>query len=189
MVLVQRVSRVCPFATVRGYKTVVNFSARGEDLEPVVGLLVKSRDARLAASPWRRRTSSERRETRATLLLWLSILVLIPFDLVTVDSAVEADAAAAEAPVVMRILRLCQGQYLSDPGIVRDRAAHPRQTVDPPDMPVALAVLGGRPTRCDARAKKGNHGGGGGEVDAETAAGANKRPPSSCRVARARRGV
>ena len=85
-------------------------------------------------------------ETRAVLILWLSILVLIPFDLVTVDSEVDGggDAAAkgdAEAPpVVMRILDLCQSRYLSDPGIVRDRAAYLlARLLTRPDMPKALA--------------------------------------------------
>ena len=147
MVLVQRVSRVLhTFATVRGYKTVVKFFPHeARDLEPVVGLLVKSHDARLAAATLEEADElGSAWETRATLILWLSILVLIPFDLVTVDSAVEDrddDAAAAEAPpVVMRILRLCQDRYLSDPGIVRDRAAYLlARLLTRPDMPVALA--------------------------------------------------
>ena len=40
----------------------------------------------------------------------------------------------------MRILRLCQDEYLSDPGIVRDRAAYLlARLLTRPDMPVALA--------------------------------------------------
>ena len=80
-------------------------------------------------------------ETRAVLILWLSILVLIPFDLVTVDSLARDDGDDAEAPpVVMRILRLCQDRYLSDPGIVRDRAATLlARLLTRPDMPRALA--------------------------------------------------
>ena len=67
-------------------------------------------------------------------------MVLIPFDLVTVDSlARECDDAEAP-PVVMRILRLCQDRYLSDPGIVRDRAATLlARLLTRPDMPRALA--------------------------------------------------
>ena len=193
MVLVQRVSRVLhTFATVRGYKTVVKFFPHeARDLEPVVGLLVKSRDARLAASTLEEADElGTAWETRATLILWLSILVLIPFDLVTVDSAVEDAAAAAEAPpVVMRILRLCQDEYLSDPGIVRDRAAYLlARLLTRPDMPVALANFLDWATDALRRA---------GRDDATTAArgggstpkpppGANRRPPSSCREWRAR---
>ena len=178
MVLVQRVSRVLhTFATVRGYKTVVKFFPHeARDLEPVVGLLVKSRDARLAASTLEEADElGTAWETRATLILWLSILVLIPFDLVTVDSAVEdADAAAAEAPpVVMRILRLCQDEYLSDPGIVRDRAAYLlARLLTRPDMPVALANFLDWATDALRRAGRDDAttAARGAEVDAETAA-------------------
>ena len=196
MVLVQRVSRVLhTFATVRGYKTVVKFFPHeARDLEPVVGLLVKSRDARLAASTLEEADElGTAWETRATLILWLSILVLIPFDLVTVDSAVEDAAAAAEAPpVVMRILRLCQDEYLSDPGIVRDRAAYLlARLLTRPDMPVALANFG----LGDRRMRRA------GRDDATTAArGASRRRnrrqartgghlPRAGSGARARRGV
>ena len=177
MVLVQRVSRVLhTFATVRGYKTVVKFFPHeARDLEPVVGLLVKSRDARLAASTLEEADElGTAWETRATLILWLSILVLIPFDLVTVDSAVEDAAAAAEAPpVVMRILRLCQDEYLSDPGIVRDRAAYLlARLLTRPDMPVALANFLDWATDALRRAGRDDAttAARGAEVDAETAA-------------------
>lgn len=177
MVLVQRVSRVLhTFATVRGYKTVVKFFPHeARDLEPVVGLLVKSRDARLAASTLEEADElGTAWETRATLILWLSILVLIPFDLVTVDSAVEDAAAAAEAPpVVMRILRLCQDEYLSDPGIVRDRAAYLlARLLTRPDMPVALADFLDWATDALRRAGRDDAttAARGAEVDAETAA-------------------
>ena len=157
MTLVQRVSRVLhAFATVRGYKTVVKFFPHeAKDLEPVVALLVRSHDAAMnAASPAEAEELGSAWETRATLILWLSILVLIPFDLVTVDSQVcdggedgaamaAAGGAGAEAPpVVMRILDLCQKKYLADPGIVRDRAAFLlARLLTRPDMPVALAAF------------------------------------------------
>jgi hypothetical protein len=66
-------------------------------------------------------------EAQAVLLLWLSILVLTPFDLAILDSAVTADAAAAAAahsgaagspgctPLAARLMTLCQG-FLSQPG-------------------------------------------------------------------------
>ena len=70
------------------------------------------------------------------LLLWLSMLVLIPFDIAIVDSslapaqpgastpaaAAEAAAAAAYPPIVRTILSLCQG-YLGSPGSTREMAA------------------------------------------------------------------
>ena len=106
MILVQRVCSVLhAFATVRGYKTVCKFFPHeANDLEPVVHLLVRSHDARLSASTIEEADElGTAWETRAVLILWLSILVLIPFDLVTVDSEVDGggDAAAkgdAEAP-------------------------------------------------------------------------------------------
>lgn len=182
MALVQRVSRVLhAFATVRGYKTVVRFFPHeAKDLEPVVALLVRSHDAALDAStPVEAEELGTAWETRATLILWLSILVLIPFDLVTVDSQVSTggdDGAAVAArggagteapPVVMRILDLCKRRYLADPGIVRDRAAFLlARLLTRPDMPVALATFLDWATRALARAggnKKSSEVGGDGD--------------------------
>ena len=143
MVLVQRTAKALnALATVRGAKTVVKFFPHeARDLEPVVALLVRSHDAQVCATTLEEKDElGTAWETRAVLNLWLSILVLIPFDLVTVDS-LAGDADNAEAPpVVMRILRLCQDRYLSDPGIVRERAATLlARLLTRPDMPRALA--------------------------------------------------
>jgi hypothetical protein len=55
-------------------------------------------------------------EAQGVLLLWLSILVLTPFDLRTVDSSVGAAApAGGVTPLAARIVELCQG-YLDHPG-------------------------------------------------------------------------
>ena len=154
MVLVQRASRVLhALASVRGYKTVVKFFPHeAKDFEPVVALLVRSHDVgSLATNIEEADELGSAWETRATLILWLSILVLIPFDLVTVDSQVTTNtgvdgAAMAKSggqqeapPVVLRILALCQDSYLRDPGIVRDRAAFLlAKLLTRPDMPLAL---------------------------------------------------
>ena len=73
-------------------------------------------------------------ETRYGLLLWLSIIVLIPFDLATVDSTVAVashgakGAASASATsgssggMIAHLLELGKG-YLSDTGPARDMAA------------------------------------------------------------------
>jgi tubulin-specific chaperone D len=69
-------------------------------------------------------------ETRYGLLLWLSVLVLVPFDLSTADSYASlgggsgsATAAASAADgLVATLVSTCAG-YLSDPGPVRDAAA------------------------------------------------------------------
>ena len=193
MTLVQRVSRVLhAFATVRGYKTVVRFFPHeAKDVEPVVGLLVKSHSAAAAAAAAGSAMEAEELgtawETRATLILWLSILVLIPFDLVTVDSqvatgggdgaAVAARGGDAEAPpVVMRILELCERRYLTDPGIVRDRAAYLlARLLTRPDMPTALTKFLDWATAALARAGNtgggaGGGGGGGGGAEGSAAA-------------------
>ena len=70
-------------------------------------------------------------ETRYVLLLWLSILVLVPFDLRTVDSSLsdlapaaadDADDGEQRSTLVESIISTCK-EYLADPGAVRDAAA------------------------------------------------------------------
>jgi hypothetical protein len=65
-------------------------------------------------------------ETKCTLLLWLSILVLIPFDMASVDTAmVEPRASNAgreeeqTPPLVQRMVKLCT-EHLSNPGPTRE---------------------------------------------------------------------
>lgn len=60
-------------------------------------------------------------EAQAVLLLWLSILILIPFDLVILDSSVTDGSAGAAAqsgypPLAAKVMGLCQG-FLSQPGV------------------------------------------------------------------------
>lgn len=86
----QRILSTCRLlnvlVVVRGYKTVVRFFPHeAADLERVVDILeaVKalqpgSLGAEDGVAVW---------EAQAMLLLWLSILILIPFDLATVDSS------------------------------------------------------------------------------------------------------
>ena len=55
-------------------------------------------------------------ETQSVLLLWLSMLILTPFDLSTVDSAVGADwKGEGLTPLAVRVMTLCQG-CLDHPG-------------------------------------------------------------------------
>lgn len=55
-------------------------------------------------------------ETQGVLLLWLSILILTPFDLSTVDSAVGEDwAGGSLTPLAVTVMQLCQS-YLDHPG-------------------------------------------------------------------------
>lgn len=68
-------------------------------------------------------------ETKCCLLLWLSILVLIPFDLASVDTSL-ADSRAADArlngddeppPLVQKIIKICT-VHLENPGPTREMA-------------------------------------------------------------------
>lgn len=110
------------------------------DLEPTLRYL--QRQSPLDFETW---------QTRYSLLLWLSIIVLIPFDLATVDSShgAHGDAAAAPAPstplsssspsssssssstpsttassssIVAALFEIARG-YLADAGPTRDMAA------------------------------------------------------------------
>lgn len=105
--LFQLVYHLCK---VRGYKTVVKLLPHEvSDFEPTLQLL-QSQD-RADHSAW---------ETRYVLLLWLSMLCLVPFDLNTIDSAAESSNGAIS--IVSNIVTLCK-DYLSDPG--RRRSQRP----------------------------------------------------------------
>ena len=59
-------------------------------------------------------------EAQAVLMLWLSILVLMPFDLFILDSSVTSESGSQDAksgytPLAARIMELCQ-DYLKHPG-------------------------------------------------------------------------
>ncbi|KAG7398260.1 hypothetical protein PHYBOEH_011433 [Phytophthora boehmeriae] len=99
---------------VRGYKTVVKLLPHEvSDFEPTLQLL-QSQD-RTDHSAW---------ETRYVLLLWLSMLCLVPFDLHTIDSSSSAavENATGTISIVSNIVTLCK-DYLSDPGATQVAAA------------------------------------------------------------------
>ena len=102
---------------VRGYKHVVKiFPHEVADVEPCVQALV-CQDV----------TEHKTWEMRYVLLLWLSILVLIPFPLNTLDSFSYSGkdgggGGGGGKGIVLTILDLCKG-FLSDPGAVRNAAA------------------------------------------------------------------
>ena len=88
----------------RGFKHIVKLMPHEvADLEPAVQALC-SQD------------SSDHRswETRYVLLLWLSILALVPFDLSSIDSG----GASGGRGLIASLISVCKG-YLSDPGPVR----------------------------------------------------------------------
>ena len=62
-------------------------------------------------------------ETRYVLLLWLSMLVMVPFDLTTIDSTLGNDNYRNEDEgLIQGMVSLCK-HYLGDPGPTRDAAA------------------------------------------------------------------
>ncbi len=117
---------------VRGHKVVVRFFPHeAADLERALGVLDGVRaaaasgaggvgggaaatgDADAALAAW---------EAQSVLLLWLSMLILTPFDLATVDSAVGegCGGSGGVTPLAARIVNLGQG-YLEHPGARRAR--------------------------------------------------------------------
>ena len=97
-------------AKVRGYKTVVKFFPHEvRDLEPALELVLEQGDP-CDTAHW---------ETSYVLLLWLSIIVRVPFDLASIDTA---EGAADGGSLLDRIMAVAQS-YLPQPAKTRDGAA------------------------------------------------------------------
>ena len=102
---------------VRGYKTIVKFVPHEvADLEPLVALL-GSLDAADGAN-W---------QVTYALMVWLSMVVMVPFDLAIIDSSsavAAADGEAAKPPLTLveRILQLAR-LHLGSTGPAREAAA------------------------------------------------------------------
>lgn len=93
---------------IRGYKTVVKcFTHQVSDLEPILSI-TESISTNTDPELW---------ETRYILLLWLSLLSIIPFDLKTVDSA-----TTGSATLVSRIISLSK-HYIRAVGKEHEGAA------------------------------------------------------------------
>ncbi|GFP94995.1 tubulin-folding cofactor d [Phtheirospermum japonicum] len=106
--------------TVSGYKSVIKFfTHQVSDLELAVSLLEKCQNTNAVTSL--RQESTGEMETKCIVLLWLSILVLIPFDISSVDTSIaNGDYGGKDEPppLVVRILESCKG-YLSNAGPMR----------------------------------------------------------------------
>ncbi|WVZ59552.1 hypothetical protein U9M48_009677 [Paspalum notatum var. saurae] len=106
--------------TVCGYKSVIKFFPHQvSDLELAVGLLEKCHT--MSSATALRQESTGEMETKCVVLLWLYILVLIPFDISTVDTSIAtADNVDGPevVPLVTRILDICK-DYLSSSGPMR----------------------------------------------------------------------
>ncbi|KAF0701134.1 Aste57867_8357 [Aphanomyces stellatus] len=98
---------------VRGYKTIVKLLPHDvSEFEPVL-LLLQSQD-RDDFTTW---------EIRYILLLWLSILALVPFDLKSIDSSMDGNEDSAETiAIVANIITICKN-YLQDSGSTQQAAA------------------------------------------------------------------
>ncbi len=122
-----RVVRICRLlhmiTTVRGYKTLKKFyPSAPEDVEPALYLLESLKSAADSrSSEYDEGTLESFWEAHCTLLLWLSLLVLIPFDLSTIDSSSSSDGDAKS--IVKKIVDICI-VFLENAGLVRDMSAY-----------------------------------------------------------------
>ncbi|BBN05956.1 tubulin-specific chaperone D [Marchantia polymorpha subsp. ruderalis] len=128
--------------TVCGYKTVVKFFPHQAcDLEVTVSLLERCHQEVTVSSILKEESTGDW-ETKCTLLLWLSILVLIPFDMASVDTAL-ADCSDSSSksnipPLVQKIINICK-DYLQSPGPVREMSGVLlSRLLTRPDMRAAL---------------------------------------------------
>ncbi|CAL9204387.1 unnamed protein product [Musa hybrid cultivar] len=127
--------------TVCGYKSVVKFFPHQvSDLELAVDLLEMCHQTTPATSL--RQESTGEMETKCVVLLWLYILVLIPFDILSVDtSAANIDnmCGSEPSPLVMRILEISK-DYLSSAGPMRRMAGLLlARLLTRPDMTIAFS--------------------------------------------------
>ncbi|KAL2892431.1 Tubulin-folding cofactor D [Bienertia sinuspersici] len=106
--------------TVCGYKAVTKFFPHQvSDLELAVSLLEKCHTSNATTSL--RHESTGEMEAKCVVLLWLSILVLVPFDISSVDTSIaNTDHLKRDEPppLVLRILEFSK-DYLSDAGPMR----------------------------------------------------------------------
>ncbi|XP_065859361.1 tubulin-folding cofactor D isoform X2 [Euphorbia lathyris] len=126
--------------TVCGYKAVIKFFPHQvSDLELAVSLLEKCHGT--ASGTSLRQESTGEMEAKCVILLWLSILVLVPFDISSVDTSIANSNDLGElepAPLVLRILKYCK-DYLSSAGPMRTMAGLLlAKLLTRPDMPVAF---------------------------------------------------
>ncbi|GAB4861906.1 hypothetical protein Ancab_037162 [Ancistrocladus abbreviatus] len=103
-----------------GYKAVTKFFPHHvSDLELAVSLLEKCHGINAATSL--RQESTGEMEANCVLLLWLCILVLVPFDISSVDTSIAQSSCVNgddPSPLVLRILGFCK-DYLSNAGPMR----------------------------------------------------------------------
>ncbi|XP_023000016.1 tubulin-folding cofactor D isoform X1 [Cucurbita maxima] len=126
--------------TVCGYKAVIRFFPHQvSDLELAVSLLERCQNTNSVTTL--RQESTGEMEAQCVILLWLSILVLVPFDISTVDSSLSSTNSLAKfepSPLVLRIISFCK-DYLSSAGPMRTMAGLLlARLLTRPDMPKAF---------------------------------------------------
>ncbi|KAL2324032.1 hypothetical protein Fmac_023090 [Flemingia macrophylla] len=131
---------VYTLVTVCGYKSVIKFFPHQvSDLELAVSLLEKCHHANSVTSL--RQESTGEMEAKCVTLLWLYILVLVPFDISTVDTSIAGSENLTEfelSPLVLRIIAYCK-DYLSTAGPMRTMAGLVlSRLLTRPDMPKAF---------------------------------------------------
>ncbi|XP_024023111.1 tubulin-folding cofactor D isoform X2 [Morus notabilis] len=124
-----------------GYKAVIRFFPHQvPDLELAVSLLEKCHSTNSETSL--RQESTGEMEAKCVILLWLSILVLVPFDISTVDTSIASNTGLGEhepAPLVLKIIGFSK-DYLSSAGPMRPIAALLlSKLLTRPDMPKAFS--------------------------------------------------
>ncbi|KAK2650585.1 hypothetical protein Ddye_018074 [Dipteronia dyeriana] len=127
--------------TVCGYKAVIKFFPHQvSDLELAVSLLEKCHDDTNSVSSLRQESTGEM-EAKCVILLWLSILVLVPFDISSIDTSIANNNNLDKnepAPLVMKILGFSK-DYLSNAGPMRTIAGLLlSKLLTRPDMPTAF---------------------------------------------------
>ncbi|RDX82306.1 Tubulin-folding cofactor D, partial [Mucuna pruriens] len=131
---------VYALVTVCGYKSVIKFFPHQvSDLELAVSLSEKCHRSNSVTSL--RQESTGEMETKCVTLLWLYILVLVPFDISTVDTSIANIDNLTEfelSPLVLRIIGFCK-DYLSTAGPMRTMAGLVlSRLLTRPDMPKAF---------------------------------------------------
>ncbi|WJX15239.1 hypothetical protein P8452_05407 [Trifolium repens] len=126
--------------TVCGYKSVIKFFPHQvSDLELAVSLLEKCHHTNSVSSL--REESTGEMEAKCVMLLWLYILVLVPFDISSVDTSIVSSDNLSEfelVPLVLRIIGFCK-DYLSASGPMRTMAGLVlSRLLTRPDMPKAF---------------------------------------------------
>uniref|UniRef100_A0A803NVD6 Tubulin-specific chaperone D n=1 Tax=Cannabis sativa TaxID=3483 RepID=A0A803NVD6_CANSA len=110
------------------------------DLELAVSLLEKCHYTKSVSSL--RQESTGEMEAKCVMLLWLSILVLVPFDISSVDTSITSNTNLGEhepAPLVLKIIGFSK-DYLANAGPMRSISALVlSKLLTRPDMPKAFS--------------------------------------------------